>query len=374
MRSSKKLLLLTSVTLLATGCASINPQEGFDQVAMNVDKRIGNRVHWYTGSEEDAQVRHSIQQQLEQPLTVESAVQIALLNNQTLQSNYADLGISQADLVQAGLLKNPVLELTRLKPRESGEPDDALDVELRFEFLDILLIPLKKKAAEQNYASVKQRVTGQVLDHAARVRKAFYNVQAAQHTQNMAEEVLLSAVAALETASRLHKIGNINDGSFNRFQLARDEANLAVEEAKIAARSNRETVNKLLGLYGKQTQWRIEGGLKPIPFEAINVDDIEQRVLGNSLDLAMLRHDMQALGEKGMYDMAFMQMDMPKNSQPMAGVQLQYGKGTMGGLFTIFKVREELSSYDDPGWYKHPKGTVARLAKNTELKKDGMKA
>lgn len=80
------------------------------------------------------------------------------------------------------------------------------------------------------------------------------------------------------------------------------------------------------------------------------------------------------MGEKGMYDMAFMQMDMPENSRPMSGVPLQYGKGTMGGLFTVFKVREELSSYDDPGWYKHPEGTVARLAKSSELRSDGIKA
>jgi FtsP/CotA-like multicopper oxidase with cupredoxin domain len=80
------------------------------------------------------------------------------------------------------------------------------------------------------------------------------------------------------------------------------------------------------------------------------------------------------MGEKGMYDMAFMQMDMPENSRPMSGVPLQYGKGTMGGLFTIFKVREELSSYKDPGWYKHPKGTVARLARRSELESDGIKA
>ncbi len=80
------------------------------------------------------------------------------------------------------------------------------------------------------------------------------------------------------------------------------------------------------------------------------------------------------MGEKGMYDMAFMQMDMPENSRPMAGVPLQYGKGTMGGLFTIFKIREKLSSYKDPGWYKHPAGTVARIAEDAELRADGIKA
>ncbi len=79
------------------------------------------------------------------------------------------------------------------------------------------------------------------------------------------------------------------------------------------------------------------------------------------------------MGEKGMYDMAFMQMDMPPNSQPMSGVQLQYGRGTMGGLFTIFKIREGITSYKDPGWYKHPKGTVASVASRSELSRDGIK-
>jgi manganese oxidase len=33
----------------------------------------------------------------------------------------------------------------------------------------------------------------------------------------------------------------------------------------------------------------------------------------------------------------------------------------MGGMFTMLKVRDRLGSYDvDPGWYEHPKGTVAR--------------
>ena len=79
------------------------------------------------------------------------------------------------------------------------------------------------------------------------------------------------------------------------------------------------------------------------------------------------------MGELGMYDMAFMQMDMPENSVPMAGVPLQYGKGTMGGMFTMFKVREKLSSYKDPGWYKHPKGTVASRAARSDMRRDGIK-
>ncbi|HBQ18496.1 MAG TPA: copper oxidase, partial [Myxococcales bacterium] len=45
----------------------------------------------------------------------------------------------------------------------------------------------------------------------------------------------------------------------------------------------------------------------------------------------------------------------------------------MGGMFTILKVREDLTSYDeDPGWYEHPQGTVARPATAAELAADGV--
>ena len=46
---------------------------------------------------------------------------------------------------------------------------------------------------------------------------------------------------------------------------------------------------------------------------------------------------------------------------------------SMGGLFTIMKVRDQLKSYDeDPGWYKHPPGTVALRASDEELRRDGI--
>ena len=49
-----------------------------------------------------------------------------------------------------------------------------------------------------------------------------------------------------------------------------------------------------------------------------------------------------------------------------------YGPITMGGMFTIFKVREKLTGYDDPGLYEPPKGTMATHATAEELKRDGI--
>jgi FtsP/CotA-like multicopper oxidase with cupredoxin domain len=69
-----------------------------------------------------------------------------------------------------------------------------------------------------------------------------------------------------------------------------------------------------------------------------------------------------AMGEKGMGGM--MDMGRPKNTLPMMTGKGPFGDIEMGGMFTVLKVRDGLTSYDDPGWYKHPEGTVARKVKD----------
>jgi hypothetical protein len=63
----------------------------------------------------------------------------------------------------------------------------------------------------------------------------------------------------------------------------------------------------------------------------------------------------------------------PPNSIPMRGGPGPFDYITMGGLLTVLKVRENLKRHDrDPGWYRHRKGTVARLASSEELHRDGI--
>jgi hypothetical protein len=72
--------------------------------------------------------------------------------------------------------------------------------------------------------------------------------------------------------------------------------------------------------------------------------------------------DYMVMGERGMADMGEMEMPLPDNTLPMMTGAGPFGSLEMGGMFTVVKVREGLArnDYKDPGWYKHPQGTVAR--------------
>ena len=78
------------------------------------------------------------------------------------------------------------------------------------------------------------------------------------------------------------------------------------------------------------------------------------------------------MGQTGMADMGDMGMPVPKNSIPMVGGPGKHDYITMGGMFTVMKVRDRLSSYDDPGWYENPPGTLATRATEEALKHDGI--
>jgi FtsP/CotA-like multicopper oxidase with cupredoxin domain len=88
--------------------------------------------------------------------------------------------------------------------------------------------------------------------------------------------------------------------------------------------------------------------------------------IGRSVPGAMV------MGTAGMGDMADMKMPVPTNSIPMQGTPGPFGSIDMGGMFTIIKVRERLTGTGDPGWYRHPEGTVARPATAAELQADGI--
>jgi FtsP/CotA-like multicopper oxidase with cupredoxin domain len=86
--------------------------------------------------------------------------------------------------------------------------------------------------------------------------------------------------------------------------------------------------------------------------------------------------DYMLMGERGMADMGEMEMPLPDNTLPMMSGSGPFGAMEMGGMFTVVKVRDGLArnDYKDPGWYKHPAGTVSYEWKGETPRADGKPA
>jgi cobalt-zinc-cadmium efflux system outer membrane protein len=284
-------LFLPQVVVLIAGCTSMNPGAGFDDVRQGVADRAGMNVHWNNGSREDAEVASAVTAMLERDLTADAAVQTALLNNHELQAIYEELDLAQADLVQAGLLRNPVFS-GEVRFATSGDGTGVV-LDLTQDFVSLFYMPLRKGRAEAAFEAAKLRVTAAVVDMAAEVRSAFFEYQAAEQTQEMRRTVLEATQASYELAKRLRAAGNTRDLDLLNERDLFEQAKLDLALAEENVTQTRERLNALMGVWGKQTQWRAEALLPPVPKEELPRDGLERIAIERSLDLSIARREIE---------------------------------------------------------------------------------
>ena len=288
--------LLSSIVFL-NGCASVALNAGFDEVKATVEERAAVKIYWNNGTDLDKEAAEKLGSLLKDKLTVDDAVQIALLNNRELQAVYSDLGVAQADLVQAGLLNNPIFDgAIKWATPGGGKPD--LELAVVMNFLDIIYLPLRKRVAAARFEEAKTRVGGLVLDFAARVRTAFLMHQANQQMLELRQTIVQALTASFEVTRRLHEAGNITDLEFARERALLEAGKLALRSVEVAVRQSREELNTLMGLWGKQTEWQTDERLPEIPQQPIQTEELERVALNRSVDLLNARQRVVSAGEQ----------------------------------------------------------------------------
>lgn len=273
--------------LLLAGC-STNPKPAFAELEKMAAARTGHNARWTRDSAEAAEVRSAVQSLLQTNLTAENAVQIALVNNPRLQTLFEEIGIAKADLVQAGLLRNPRFGGFWRFP---DQPPSGLNSEysIAADFLDLIVLPLRKKIAARNLEATKLRVTDEVLRLAAEVKSAFYTVQAREQLVKRLQIIVEVNEAAADVATRQHEAGNITDLEFADQKAIYAQSRVTLAETQKESRADRERLNRFLGFWGNETAWRVAGELPPLPEKEIPFEKLESLAISQRLDLAASR-------------------------------------------------------------------------------------
>src|SRR5438445_11340042 len=273
-------LFLFSGTVALAGCAHVDPNPAFRHLANTVHLRTVNLVQWNRGRAEDAEALTAVASLLSRPLTADSAVQVALLTNHTLQATYEELGIAQADLVEAGLLRNPIFTFERRFPGQ------ALEMDLLKEFIDILLLPLRKRIAAAQFEAAKLRVGHEILKTAAEVRAAFYEHQGDEELIDLRKTVADATERSAETALRMQQAGNLKNLDLATEQASHAQAKIELAKAQSEAVQTREKLSKLMGAFGAQTNWTVASRLPELPGGEVSTSQLESRAIQQRLDLA----------------------------------------------------------------------------------------
>ena len=279
--SARTLPALAAALALLGGCSTFSPDGGFAPVEQAAKDRLDKQLSWARTDADRDTIDQRVAELLAQTLTVDSAVQVALLNNRGLQATFQELGISEADLVQAGRLPNPGFVYSRQKQGSEVEVERMLI----FNLAHLIAMPMIGEIEQRRFAQTQGLVVMQVLTLAADTRKAYYMAVAAGETVRYMRQVMQAAEASAELARRMQQVGN-----FNKLQRAREQsfyadAALNLARAEQAERAARERLTRLLGAWGAQTLYTLPERLPDLPPTIAEQPDIERVAMAQRLDV-----------------------------------------------------------------------------------------
>lgn len=292
----KASILTLSCGLLAlAACASTSPAGPRGELGELVEQRAGlqEAIPAEQDAESRARVRARVKTLLAQPLTPERAVQVALLNNRQLQATIEALGVAQAELVQAGLLENPMIAGDLVASTRGFGLGGGLS--LSQSLLSVFLIPAKRRVAKAQLQHAIVTVGHATLELVRDVKVAVVGVQAAMAMRDVHVRIVQAAEVADALAQRQLEAQNLPELDRIVHAAALDEARLELADAELEVTAAREELSQLLGVWGADVVWKVAGGLPALPDADPELAELEAVGVRERLDLSAARFEVEAM-------------------------------------------------------------------------------
>ena len=294
-----------------SGCVTVSSESITADVSGIVSARLEQTVNWNAGTPEDASIRMAVDQLLDDQLTIDEAVAIALINNRDMRATLERSGVARADLIAAGLLENPVFGFTIL----DGNVGSIREYELFQELLSLFTLSARKNLAGKALQQARLEVAQSALDLAAEVKQTYYRLLADKQSIQLYTQVLDATEAAAVLASRQYRAGtmSLREKAMQQSFYSQSALDGARAEARFAV--DREKLNRLLGLWGNRTKWTLPERLPDVPAGLPSGETFEQRAMKERLSLAALRAEVEN---------AYMAVDYGRQTRWLSVFGIQY--------------------------------------------------
>lgn len=291
-RASLGMALLAGAAALS-GCRSLSPDGGLSLVSGVAHAEVGKDVVAIRTTEDAALARSKVAALLGRPLSADSAVQIALLNNRGLQAAYNELGIAETIMVEASRPAAPTISLERLASASE------LEIERRIvaNILALLTLPKRSKIAADRFQKAQFEAAEETLRLAIETRRAYYRTVGSRQIVLALQDGQSSAQTASELLRRLGETGAVNKLDQARQQAFYAELTAQLATARERATRERERLIRAMGLWGQELAFQLPDTLPALPNRPRALPNIEQEALVRRVDLQAALLDVKALGK-----------------------------------------------------------------------------
>lgn len=280
-----------SLVLVLSACASTFRDEAVQEVASTTQAKTGIAASYATSEKERDVLRVQAKNLLAQPLGMDDAVKVALLNNRGLQASFAELGIAAADLAAASRPPNPGFAYSKVM----GSGELEIERHVSVNVLGYLTFPINYLIEQRRFEQSKLRAAGSVLQLAAETRRAWIRAVAAQQIVAFVEQAKDAAEAQATLARRMRQVGNFSTLDAARQQAFYAESAGLLSRARLTAASEREALTRLLGLWGDNLGYALSPRLPELPEKIDEATDIEMRAIAGRYDIQVAKSDTDAL-------------------------------------------------------------------------------
>ncbi|MEW6691594.1 MAG: TolC family protein [Pseudomonadota bacterium] len=290
--------LITVALLILPGCATLREDAGLGGLQTEVDTRLAAAERppllLPDSPEHQQQAASEVDALLAAgPLTAEHAVRIALLNNPGLRMTLFELGIADADRVQAGRLRNPGFSYGRLE--RGGEVE--IERTFLFDIFGLLTLPARTAIEERRVEEAKLRVASEVMRIALDTRKAWIDAVAAAQAEDYWQQVREAAEASRLLGQRMAEVGHWGVLDQAREQGFYADATTRLALARLQTAQTRERLIRLLGLWGEHTAFALPTRLPELPATPMDGTGIEARAIGERLDVQLAKQQAEGLAK-----------------------------------------------------------------------------
>jgi cobalt-zinc-cadmium efflux system outer membrane protein len=286
MKSTTTTLLGLAALLLAS-CVSVPRDAGTNDVQQAVARRGGPALAW--SAQPSATDHERVAAMLQDELTADEAVAIAMLNSPRLQVALAELGIARADLIEASTIANPVFEF---EIRFPAEPYRPFELRLAQSLIDLIQLPRRRALGRAAFDAAQMRVASEVLRFGGDVRGAYFELLAATQHVALSRTIADSAQAAAEVAVRQHAAENITDLDLENEQALYEQAKLDLARAERRVLLAREALVRAMGLRDASAEWRVPDTFPELPAAELEQQQLERLAATQRLDLAIARREL----------------------------------------------------------------------------------
>lgn len=294
LREGRPFLATMATALLLGACAKFSPDAGMSRVKGWLGGELQNDVVKVRSDADAAHFKLIVRALLSKPLTAATAVQLALLNNRGLQAAYNELGISEAQMVEASRPPAPTVALSRLV----GSGGFEIERQVAVNVLALLTLAPRKAIAETRFRQAQGRAVDATLRTAVDARRAYYRAVAAGQVVKFLEDTRLAAEAVADLAKQLGETGALSKLEQAREYVFYAEVSGQLAQARLRQRAERERLVRALGLLGSETGFRLPSALDPLPAKPKSQPDVETAAVTQRVDLEIARLELEALAKQ----------------------------------------------------------------------------